>query len=364
MWKVVDNRSKKSKHGVAKRRALLGVQVSDNITSGVPAKHMIGNKPKYGSTSNTPTHTSGSEETKVQCVTVLSHPNAFNTIESVIGDAFEDLPLSPRQMSFVWYNLSQILTKTQTVGIKRKCQHEHDSHELDALITSTLDGLNTCSQVELCRTTLSIAKIIRFLLYDQNRRGDESSHYKMFHDLLVGSDMKRKDDIFNAIAASATPFLPRFNQGENWFNPQSISNLAYACAIAQVKPKFGQRSLFDCIADNISSLPDLSTFLPQALANITWAYAKAGVPHVELFTSVADEVVECRELERFKPQELSNIVWAYAKTGFACVGLFNKVACEVIGYRQWEHFKPQRSFPTLFGRMQQLTKLGSVSSTK
>ena len=71
-------------------------------------------------------------------------------------------------------------------------------------------------------------------------------------------------------------------------------------------------SLFKCFADHIIALKDLSGFMSQDLANISWAYATVGTSHPRLLRRIANHIVVLKDLSGFNSHGLSNIAWAYA----------------------------------------------------
>ncbi|KAL7535481.1 hypothetical protein ACHAXR_008788, partial [Thalassiosira sp. AJA248-18] len=99
------------------------------------------------------------------------------------------------------------------------------------------------------------------------------------------------------------------------------------------------------IADAITALKDLRRFEPQVLSNILWAFATSNVSHhtglferatlreshTRLFDKVAYEVIEHRDLSTFNPQALSNIVWAYATAKRLDPTLFDSLAGAIAG---------------------------------
>ena len=58
---------------------------------------------------------------------------------------------------------------------------------------------------------------------------------------------------------------------------------------------------------------DLSSFVPQELSNVIWAYGTMRYQqNPELMQRAAQEILS-REVSRFEPQAISNICWAFAK---------------------------------------------------
>jgi hypothetical protein len=66
----------------------------------------------------------------------------------------------------------------------------------------------------------------------------------------------------------------------------------------------------------------------QALANILWAFASAGVRHDALMQRLAEELLR-RPLADFSFQALGNSAWAFARLGVVPALLFSKLAAEV-----------------------------------
>ncbi|KAL7530568.1 hypothetical protein ACHAXR_003568, partial [Thalassiosira sp. AJA248-18] len=112
------------------------------------------------------------------------------------------------------------------------------------------------------------------------------------------------------------------------FNPQDLPNIAWAFAAAGVFDS----TLFNRVADEVASR-HLGPFKPQHLSNIVWAFATAEVSSPTLFNRVADEVTH-RHLGSFIPQELSNIVWAFGTAGVLHTTLFVRMAGAIMGRTQ------------------------------
>ena len=256
--------------------------------------------------------------------------NDCETIEEVVYAAFEYQHLSPSNMAAVWTRLSRLLV--QAIQARSYLREQSDLHQkLNILTDRTMSGIEAYRSNQLAETALSMAKIIRAVRSCGN--GRETKYHQIFHDALVGRDMERKQRLFRAIASAAVPLLPQFD-------PRGYSNLAYACAIAEVAPKAGGISLYDHIADAIMVLEDLRAFKPQTLSITLWAYATAKVSHTRLFDKVAYEVIEYRRLSSFKPQGLSNLIWAYATAKVSDRCLFEKLA-EEVAFRHLGPFKSQ-----------------------
>mmetsp|Transcript_7488 Transcript_7488/g.13469 ORF Transcript_7488/g.13469 Transcript_7488/m.13469 type:complete len:606 (+) Transcript_7488:178-1995(+) len=260
--------------------------------------------------------------------------NRYEQIDELIQVAFEhEHCLSPRNMSAVWHRLSRLMTASNHSPNQQQERHQYQLHDkLNTLFAYTIDELKEYGTIQLSQSAMGMAKIIKAVRFCGN--GREMNCHQMFQDSLIGSDMKRKDSLFQAIASAAVPLLHQFD-------PQGYSNLVYACAIADAVPRFRGSTLFEHIACTITALKDLRTFKPQELSNVVWAYATAQVSHSRLFEKVADEVTVYRHLGSFNSQNLSNIVWAFATAQVSYPRLFHKVADEVIAYRHLGSFNPQ-----------------------
>ena len=58
---------------------------------------------------------------------------------------------------------------------------------------------------------------------------------------------------------------------------------------------------------------DLSTFVPQELSNVIWAYGTMQYQQNPEFLRRAAQEILSREISRFEPQAISNVCWALAK---------------------------------------------------
>lgn len=118
--------------------------------------------------------------------------------------------------------------------------------------------------MHLTRAALNISRIIKAV---QKPSDGQKIYRKMFHNLL--GDASRKQDIFQAIASVESPLLPQFSGRDH-------TNLAHACAIAEVCPDLeGSLTLYVGIADAILSMRDLSSFDSNSLCDIVWTYTTA-----------------------------------------------------------------------------------------
>lgn len=63
---------------------------------------------------------------------------------------------------------------------------------------------------------------------------------------------------------------------------------------------------------------DLSTFVPQELSNVIWAYGNMQYQqNPELLQRAAQEMLR-RGISQFSPQAISNVCWAFAKHDLIC----------------------------------------------
>jgi hypothetical protein len=121
------------------------------------------------------------------------------------------------------------------------------------------------------------------------------------------------------------------------FTPQALSNIVWAFATVEAL----HPQLFEKVANHIVSARDLSSFQPQNLSNIVWAYATAEASHPQLLDTVANHIVSSRDLASFTPQALSNIVWAFATAELSHPQLLNTVAKLIVSSRDLASFIPQ-----------------------
>lgn len=134
----------------------------------------------------------------------------------------------------------------------------------------------------------------------------------------VGARSGGMPALFDALAAAAAPRAAEFI-------PQGLANVAWAYAKAgHVAPQ-----LFDALA--VAAIARVDDFLPQDLANFAWSYAKACHVDAKLFASLARVAKGC--LDQFNLQDLVNLPWAYAKVGHTDAELFASVAKSLAGRR-------------------------------
>jgi hypothetical protein len=108
-------------------------------------------------------------------------------------------------------------------------------------------------------------------------------------------------------------------------NSRFISNLTWAFAASGIY----HAELFTYLSGKICGLPNLSDFIPQALANVAWAFASFGLKDERLFDKISGEIRNRRELG-FAPQNIANILWAYAKLKIRAPCVFERLTSETI----------------------------------
>eukprot|EP00633_Aureoumbra_lagunensis_P014245 CAMPEP_0197346776 /NCGR_PEP_ID=MMETSP0893-20130614/6432_1 /TAXON_ID=44058 ORGANISM="Aureoumbra lagunensis, Strain CCMP1510" /NCGR_SAMPLE_ID=MMETSP0893 /ASSEMBLY_ACC=CAM_ASM_000539 /LENGTH=196 /DNA_ID=CAMNT_0042856107 /DNA_START=178 /DNA_END=769 /DNA_ORIENTATION=- len=90
----------------------------------------------------------------------------------------------------------------------------------------------------------------------------------------------------------------------------AVKKNGYVLQYASVEaPALFTPALFNAIA--AEAVTKLDSFKPQELANILWAYVKAGVEASDLFNAIAAAAM--KKLDSFKPQELASTLWVYEK---------------------------------------------------
>jgi hypothetical protein len=117
------------------------------------------------------------------------------------------------------------------------------------------------------------------------------------------------------------------------FNPQGLSNTAWAYATAQ----HAAPALLDAIAAEAAR--QVRDFKPQELTNTAWAYAKAQHAAPALLDAIAAE--SRRQVRNFKPQNLANAAWSYATLQHGAPALFDAIAAEAA--QRWRDFAPQET---------------------
>ncbi|KAJ1447655.1 hypothetical protein M885DRAFT_406515, partial [Pelagophyceae sp. CCMP2097] len=109
------------------------------------------------------------------------------------------------------------------------------------------------------------------------------------------------------------------------FDRMELANLIWAFA------KAGSRSpaLFSAMAPHIVN--KLPNFISQDLANVAWAYAKAGMLVPELFDALADAAIT-RLADGKMPdaRHVATLAFAFAKLGHSHAKLFEALAREVV----------------------------------
>ena len=83
--------------------------------------------------------------------------------------------------------------------------------------------------------------------------------------------------------------------------------------------------MFGQVGEYITSLDHLNDFIPQNLANIVYAFAKAEMSHPDLMEKLADHIVSLDNLDDFIQQNISNLVWGFAKLDIHNTTLYDKL---------------------------------------
>lgn len=199
--------------------------------------------------------------------------------------------------------------------------------QLGKMLSLTVESVGSFSPQELSATALSLARIANKVRSGKHRGEDfpkKSPHAKL-HRML--SDPETRDRVFERIASAAAGSIEEFDA-------QCLSNLAYACAVADHAPEAdGGDSFFDRVAERSIAL--LGTFKPQELSNLLWTYARLGAPHPDLFRKTGDAVASLDGLQSFTGQALSNLVWSYAAAKERHPELFQKVADHILSLESW-----------------------------
>ena len=293
--------------------------------------------------------------------------NKINDIPTLIQAAYSSLSalsLSPSNTAAFWNSLAKQLGRNNHLNLT----HEKMGSHINQLFQHTQRTLGSFGMKDLAQTTYSMAKLADLL----HKRRSSNSRRKdniasSLSNLLLNDDGRVSEDLFLSLAKASVRNLSQFN-------PQGLSNLAYAYALIEYVPKFDDGSdLFDHIAMQSIKMraefnaQDVSNMVwafatvkkrhdalfkamgdqvvaqdrlrdSQPLSNTVWAYATAGVSHPDLFEKVASHIVRLGHLRDFEPQALSNIVWAYAKAGVSHPKLFEKVGNHVAGLRSLDRF--------------------------
>eukprot|EP00984_Skeletonema_dohrnii_P015300 scaffold6582_cov83-Skeletonema_dohrnii-CCMP3373.AAC.1 len=302
----------------------------------------------------------------------------LQSVDEIIVTAYEHLDdMSRRDVSAFWSCISKLMTKRQprqqqsTPSAVGELSFEDIEHMLYTIFDDTTDGIEDCGAREITETTLGMAKIIKILRQQGNRRGEDSSRI-ILRRLLLSNDMKSNEKLFQFFAGASMGKLDQFDA-------RGLSNLAYAYALIDYVPEFDDGSdlfdhitmnaveigaefnaqdisnmmwafatvnkshvvLFEAIGDQVVAFEHLGEFRPQALSNTVWAYATANVPHPKLFEKVANHIVESNRLDRYIPQDLSIIAWAYSTAGVHHPKLFEKVANHIVQSKSLDRFNPQ-----------------------
>jgi len=139
----------------------------------------------------------------------------------------------------------------------------------------------------------------------------------------------KNDNLYREISLAALPMLDKFDS-------RHFANLTYAFALAGLSTSSSSSSsvieleeLLDEIA--IAAIPKISTFSTLHIANIVWSYAKLNHNSSAFFDVIANTVTTTSRIQDFSSQQLATLVWAYSKfpPTKASHSIFDAVASEV-----------------------------------
>ncbi|EJK53812.1 hypothetical protein THAOC_26672 [Thalassiosira oceanica] len=221
--------------------------------------------------------------------------------------------MSNRDMAAFWSLLPRLVHR-------RGDRDPNLDEKLSEVLGCSLDEIRGFSSRDLAQTSLGLAKTIGSLKKG-NRRYSREDLRRVLRDLLADKDAQ----LFTIIHDAALPILHEFDA-------RSLSNLIYSFGLVKYNPT-------EAVGNHIVTR-SLDNFWPQALSNVVWAYATAGVPHPELLRKIGDHVAGLKSLDPFKPQELSNIAWAFATAGEPHPVLFKRIGDHVAGL-DLDSFKSQ-----------------------
>jgi len=252
----------------------------------------------------------------------------MRSLEEALTATYDNLDrLSPRDVSAFWAVVPKFLGGKGPMRTNQ--QQQQMFHHFDKVSTKSIQDIDRYDPRDMSTLAISLAKIVDRV--SKRKRPTKGSPHQILQDLIGES----KQFIFREIASSSVPILHEFDA-------RHLSNFIYAFGlVGEVVLVEDGSTFFDMLAKEVLSFDNLDEFLPQALSNISWAYANAGVSNSQLFEKLADHIVGLDNLNEFWPQALSNIVWAYATSDEQHPKLFKKVADHIISHDNLDEFWPQ-----------------------
>ena len=219
----------------------------------------------------------------------------LHSVEEVIVTAYEYLNLmSRRDVSAVWARIPQLMTKRPPPKQHRREEFSIEDMRLmmETIFDDTINGVVDCRFREITETTLGMAKIVQILRKRAGGRRGEDAYRIVLRELLLEKDNRSANrELFQFIAEKSLDIVHEFDA-------RHISNLAYAYALIEYVPKFGDgNDLFDHIA--MQSIEMRAEFAAQGISNMVWAFATVKKRHDALFKAMGDEVVAQDHLRDF-----------------------------------------------------------------
>jgi len=151
---------------------------------------------------------------------------------------------------------------------------------------------------------------------------------RAFPNVLEKTNARNITTVVNAFVKAKRPALGLVDvicrlPDASRFNAHEVSMTAWALArMPRESPSIAHTPLFAALAmEAVRRAPE---FDRMELANLIWAFAKAGSRSPALFSAMAPHIVN--KLPNFISQDLANVAWAYAKAGMLVPELFDALA--------------------------------------
>ena len=256
------------------------------------------------------------------------------TIEELIhlASSHGDL-LSTKHLSAFWSRVPQLLNNISSTNSPQQKHEQQLKNDLHCILDITTKKLNRFSHEEIVGTILGMAKVVKHYCTSctNNHSGSQKSYLSIFQDSIFDQNFNAQPDLFQSMADISASIL-----SSQHMEARLLSNLAYAFALIKRSP----HELFDRLSKNI--IENASSFEPQGISNVMWAYATLEVASCpRLFEAFAEHMKsKAKLLDMFKLQHFANMVWAFSAAHISNTMLFDRVA-EIIATTVGTNFKSQ-----------------------
>ena len=268
-----------------------------------------------------------------------------NEFDTLLSRAVRDLPkCAPTQLSQLALSVAKITIAVDSASSNSSKHHQllndllvKDCRKDDFFLAVATTAIPLLSKFEACDySILSGAfaivganpvlcdgtSLLRHIAMSIVEMKDLSSFSPEQLSNTIWSMSKAEKELPSSLFVKVANTLAAHDLGS--FGEQQLLNILLAFAASAKGPS--NRTLFQAVAEELTTSHQLPSFTNQSLANIVFAFGTARISHVPLFGEVAEEVLSRGDLVSFNPQNLCMIAWAFATSKVSNTALFQQIA--------------------------------------